>query len=172
MEKQGEFCVYKQKRYYLAFGDKEVFHLKSEDFLAHLSHFTGLNQLDTLLAKLVKSLDTYIRVKSKTEDMEVDFKVFSHYDQLKNELYIYNNKDIVYITKTSIKVVENGYNNVMFRKTEHSPWEFIKNVDTSTNYLQKLITSVSYSKSILPLEDIHLVFEYYVYSLFLPELFE
>lgn len=172
MEKEWKFRTSQNKRYYISSKDNEIFQLKSGDFLAYISYLTGLNQLDPLSAKLIKALDTHIRVRAKKEDIEIEFRTFSHYNREKNELYIYNNKDIVYITKSSIKVVDNGYNNVLFRKTQHSPWKFIKDVKSDVNYLQTLIKSINFSESILPPKDIYLIFEYYVYSLFLPELFE
>jgi len=172
LEKRGKFYTSRQKRYYFSSLDKEVFYIKSDDFIWYISHFTGLNQLDSLLAKNIKWIDTYIRVLSKKKDIDIEFKVFSHFDKLKNELYIHNNKSIVFITKNKVKVVENGFNDVIFRNTKNEPWELLENVDDSVDYLRSLIRSVSFSDSMLPMEDIYLVFEYYVYSLFLPELFE
>lgn len=168
LELVGRFLISNWIYYYFSNESKLLYFLKSDDFKRFISVFTELNKKDTYFNAIIEAIDTYISIKW----VNIDFKNFSYYDKKNNELFIFNNKDVIHITGKSIKIIDNWKNDIIFKPTNFDKWNFIKNPNTDIDYISKLLSSVNFKKSILDIDEIHLVLEYYIYSLFFPELLQ
>lgn len=162
----GRFLISDGEYYYFSTSKKILYNIKGIEFSRFLSSFTGLNKKDYFLRRLIESIDTYMSVYG----VKATLHVFSYYDKENNELYVYNNNDIIHITEKKIQVVDNGYNDIFFRPNTYSPWEYKKSTSAQPDLIMELIESVNFKKSILSREEIHLVLEYYIFSLFFASL--
>lgn len=144
--------------------NKKLYDLKSIDFKYMLSDITWISITEPLFKHVLVWIDTY----AYKEWNNVQLHKISYYDLPNKILYIFNNWTKIYKIKNWRKTtIDNWDEGIIFIKNEyHKEWNYIKDVDMKEDYIDKLLDSVNYSKSLLTKNEIKLLIRYYFYSIF------
>ncbi|MHC4533481.1 MAG: toprim domain-containing protein [Planctomycetota bacterium] len=157
--------------FYFAKGAKELFELSDLDFHARLSRRYDMNPSEREFGFVRIELENLTRLDGK----RVEVYRFTHFDIKQKVLYVYNNDHQIYrLDGNNIMLIDNGMEDVLFMKNPLAePFEY--NPDSIEKGLFKkiMVDSINFTKgesAPLQPEEQKQLHEYYLYSLFFPEL--
>ena len=157
--------------FYFDESAKELFELSDLDFHARLSRWYDFNPSEREFDFVIVELENLTRLDGK----RVDVYRFAHFDIKQNVLYTYNNAHQIYrLDGSNITLIDNGTENILFLKNPlGEPFEYNHDSIQEGLFKKVMVASINFTigaSAPLQPEEQRQLYEYYLYSLFFPEL--
>lgn len=163
---RGRFYKDHSNTFYFSDEKKELILVRpdSEDFI-HLISKYGMYDSEPIFKYVVSYLDHNTREIAQ----EAEIHKFAYWDKNKHILYVhqYPNK-IIRITSSEIKVVDNGYDGIIFLNNERNePFSLtLENFEYVGLFKEIIIDKINFDDAVLSIEKYRIIFELWFYSLF------